>query len=291
MTLILDGHAVASAMLQKLKHAISHNTRSIKPKLAFILVGQHAASETYVGMKKKRCEEVGITSEVIRLEAHASEQALTARIEELNSDPSIHGILVQMPLPEQINPLSIMEAVDPRKDVDGFHPMNMGYLAIGSSRGLQPCTPAGIIHMLQYYNIPTLGKHAVIVGRSNIVGKPLALLLLHKAKFGNATVTVTHAHTQNLAGICQTADILLACAGSKHLIKKDFVKQGAVVIDVGIHKQIGPNNKTFLVGDVDYHDVFAKTSAITPVPGGVGPLTIAMLLENTWKSYCTLQEV
>ena len=243
------------------------------PRLAVIIVGSDPASEVYVRNKQRTCEELGIRSDHIALPAETSKEELLACIEELNVDPEVHGILVQLPLPAQIaeDEEEILSHIDPRKDVDGFHPVNVGHLVLGAP-GLRPCTPAGCIRMLDYAGIPIEGAHAVIIGRSNIVGKPMAHLLLER----NATVTICHSRTQNLAAIARTADILVAAVGRPHFVTADMVKEGATVIDVGINR-IAPKK---LVGDVDFDAAAAVAGAITPVPGGVGLLTVAMLMEN-----------
>lgn len=243
------------------------------PRLAVIIVGSDPASEVYVRNKQRTCEELGIRSDHIALPVETTKEELLACIEELNVDPEVHGILVQLPLPAQIaeDEEEILSHIDPRKDVDGFHPVNVGHLVLGAP-GLRPCTPAGCIRMLDYAGIPIEGAHAVIIGRSNIVGKPMAHLLLER----NATVTICHSRTQNLAAIARTADILVAAVGRPHFVTADMVKEGATVIDVGINR-IAPKK---LVGDVDFDAAAAVAGAITPVPGGVGLLTVAMLMEN-----------
>lgn len=243
------------------------------PRLAVIIVGSDPASEVYVRNKQRTCEELGIRSDHIALPAETTKEELLACIEELNVDPEVHGILVQLPLPAQIaeDEEEILSHIDPRKDVDGFHPVNVGHLVLGAP-GLRPCTPAGCIRMLDYAGIPIEGAHAVIIGRSNIVGKPMAHLLLER----NATVTICHSRTQNLAAIARTADILVAAVGRPRFVTADMVKEGATVIDVGINR-IAPKQ---LVGDVDFDAAAAVAGAITPVPGGVGLLTVAMLMEN-----------
>jgi methylenetetrahydrofolate dehydrogenase (NADP+)/methenyltetrahydrofolate cyclohydrolase len=232
-------------------------------------------------MKKKRCHEVGILSFDHELPYNTSEEALLHLIEELNSDPRIDGILVQLPLPPHIRTLDIVSAIDPRKDVDGFHPLNVGMMLLGESGGFFPCTPLGIQVLLNAAGVVLTGKHVVIVGRSNIVGKPLAALLMQKTPHGNATVTVAHSLSNNLSALCQSADVLIAAIGKPHFITGAMVKEGAVVIDVGINRL--PSGQ--IVGDVDFNLVAPRCSKITPVPGGVGPMTIALLLSNTLLSY------
>lgn len=277
---ILDGSSIALQIQEQVKAAISH-LHYRKPGLAFILVGTNPASRSYVNMKKKRCKEVGILSFDLELEETINEEALIEHIAALNANPAVDSILVQMPLPPHIDSLRVVQAIDPAKDVDGFHPMNMGKLLTGEPGGFIPCTPLGIQTLLFRAQIPLLGRHVVIVGRSNIVGKPLAALLVQKAPHANATVTLAHSLSHNLKEICRSADILIACAGSPRLIDASMVKRGAVVIDVGINRL----NPSQLVGDVDFDAVKPVCSHITPVPGGVGPMTIAMLLSNTLLSY------
>lgn len=270
---ILNGKYVA----EKIRHDLSIKVKNIKdktgrvPGLAVVLVGDDPASKTYVSMKEKACKKVGIYSEVYKLKADAQEHELLKLIHQLNSDEKIDGILVQLPLPGHIDEKKIIDAIKPEKDVDGFHPVNIGKLLI-NEKGFIPCTPYGIIKLLDYYGIEIEGKNAVVVGRSNIVGKPLAVLLLHR----NATVTICHSRTKNLPDITKKADILVAAVGKARIITSDMVKEGAVVIDVGINRIEGK-----LRGDVDYEKVKEKASWITPVPGGVGPMTITMLLNNT----------
>ncbi|NGX37576.1 MAG: Bifunctional protein FolD protein [Chlamydiae bacterium] len=277
--MIIDGKALAKTIEDKLKQAIGH-LKGRKPALAFIRVGEDPSSKTYIQMKKKKCGEIGILSVDRELPEETTEDQLLDEIDTLNADPNIDGILVQLPLPKHIHTHNVLEAIDPKKDIDGFHPLNMGKLLLGEKSGFFPCTPYGILILLDHAKIDTNGKHVVIVGRSNIVGKPLAALLMQKEKGANATVTVANSATKNLTEICQSADILIAAMGNPHFIKADMVKDGAVVIDVGISRADGK-----LLGDVDFDAVASKCSHITPVPGGVGPMTIAMLLSNTLLSY------
>jgi methylenetetrahydrofolate dehydrogenase (NADP+)/methenyltetrahydrofolate cyclohydrolase len=279
MSLIIDGTAIAKKIQDQITQAISH-LKHRPPGLAFILVGDNPASQTYVRMKKKRCEEVGIQSFDCLMSSDATEGQILREIEKFNQDPNVDGILVQLPLPWHINAITIMSAVDPKKDVDGFNPINVGKMLLGDNSGFLPCTPYGIQVLLTQSQIPLLGKHVVIVGRSNIVGKPLAAILMQKAPHTNATVTVAHSLTENLPEICRSADILVAAIGKPHFITGDMVKKGAVVVDVGINRI----NNT-IVGDVDFKAVAPLCSHITPVPGGIGPMTIAMLLSNTLLSY------
>ena len=279
MATLINGREIASHVRAELKNQIT-SLKGRKPGLAFILIGDDPASGSYVRMKQRGCHEVGIESHIVHLSAKISEKELLAEIDHLNCRQDIDGLLVQQPFPPQIDTQNIMNAVDPKKDVDGFHPLNMGKLLLGQINGLVPCTPLGIIQLLKAYKISTDGKHVVICGRSNIVGKPLAALLSQKSVWGNATVTLTHSHTPQLEQFTQMADILVGAMGRPHSIRADMVKQGAVVIDVGINRL-----EEKLVGDVAFEEVAPKCSYITPVPGGVGPMTIAMLLSNTLKSY------
>ena len=274
MARILYGKEFAARIKASAEHgAIALRERGVHPRLAVIIVGNDPASEVYVRNKQKTCEELGILSDHIALSAETSKEELLDRIDALNADAAVHGILVQLPLPAALASCEeeVLSRIDPRKDVDGFHPVNVGYLSIGAP-GLRPCTPAGCIRMLEYAGIRMEGAHAVIIGRSNIVGKPMAMLLLER----HATVTLCHSRTENLAAITREADILVAAVGQPHFVTADMVKPGATVIDVGINR-IAPKK---LVGDVDFAAVSEVAGAITPVPGGVGLLTVAMLMEN-----------
>lgn len=274
MARILSGKEFAARIKEDAARGVAElKAAGVLPRLAVIIVGSDPASEVYVRNKQRTCEELGIRSDHIALPAETTKEELLACIEELNVDPEVHGILVQLPLPAQIaeDEEEILSHIDPRKDVDGFHPVNVGHLVLGAP-GLRPCTPAGCIRMLDYAGIPIEGAHAVIIGRSNIVGKPMAHLLLER----NATVTICHSRTQNLAAIARTADILVAAVGRPRFVTADMVKEGATVIDVGINR-IAPKQ---LVGDVDFDAAADVAGAITPVPGGVGLLTVAMLMEN-----------
>lgn len=275
-TTLLSGKIFASQLKAEAKEKVEaiQAKYGVTPGLAVIIVGDNPASKVYVANKEKGCHETGIYSEVIRMPEETTKEELLREIHRLNHDDKIHGILVQLPLPKQIQAEeeAILEAIDPKKDVDGFHPINVGNLSIGKD-ALVPCTPHGCIRMLEMAGIPIAGKHAVIIGRSNIVGKPMAQLLLSR----NATVTVCHSRTANLAEITRQADILVAAVGRPYFVTADMVKEGAVVIDVGINRL---ENKK-LVGDVDFANVKPIAGAITPVPGGVGLLTIAMLMQNT----------
>lgn len=280
---ILEGKVFAAQIKQSVKVEVEKikATQRMNPGLAVIIVGENPASKVYVANKHKACEELGIYSEVISLPESISKEELLAQIISLNENPAIHGILLQLPLPEALKneEAELLKAIHPDKDVDGFHPVNVGKLAIGQEH-LVPCTPAGCIKMLELANVEIAGKHAVIIGRSNIVGKPMANLLLAR----HATVTICHSRTANLPSITRQADILIVAIGKAHFVTADMVKPGAVVIDVGINRL--PDKK--LVGDVDFEQVKEVAGAITPVPGGVGLLTIAMLLSNTVKAAALL---
>ena len=272
MSNIIDGKLVAAAVKERLAAEVTQlKNERIYPCLAVILVGEDPASQVYVRNKQKVCDEIGITSKQFNLPADCGQEKLLRLIYDLNVDDKINGILVQLPLPEGYDEKEVLEAISPYKDVDAFHPKNVGKIIIGEYDFL-PCTPAGIMELLSYYNIEIAGKECVVVGRSNIVGKPMSMLLLHK----NGTVTTAHSKTKNLADVCKRADILVAAVGRPGFITEDMVKDGAVVIDVGINRVDGK-----LCGDVDFENVSRKTSWITPVPGGVGPMTIAMLMQNT----------
>ena len=276
---IIDGKKIAGEITQEIGAEISA-LGGKGPGLAFILVGENPASQSYVRAKKKACGVTGIRSVLLEFAASMKESELIAQIEQLNRDPLIDGILVQLPLPDSIDEKRVMLAIDPRKDVDGFHPLNVGKMLLGDESGHLPCTPLGIKVLLERSGIGVEGKHVVIVGRSNIVGKPLAAILMQKKRGANATVTVCHSRSQGLAEITRSADILVAAVGSAGFIGPKMIKPGAIVIDVGIHRKEGK-----LVGDVDFENVLPIAGRITPVPGGVGPMTIAMLLNNTLQSF------
>lgn len=277
---LIDGKKIALEVRKQLKSEIQR-IGGRQPGLAFILIGEDPASQAYVRMKKKGCQEVGIYSEVLELPESISESQLLEVIQKLNENKHIDGILVQQPFPKHLKTPHIVEAIDPTKDVDGFHPTNIGKLLLGQEGGFIACTPLGIAKLLEKSGIDPTGKHVVIVGRSNIVGKPLAAILMQKKPFCNATVTLAHSASEDLEAICRSADILIAALGKPRFIKRDMVKPGAVVIDVGINRE----DDHHLVGDVDFDAVKDLCLAITPVPGGVGPMTIAMLLSNTLLSY------
>ena len=283
MTLI-DGKAVAEKIHAETRLAVAAlKARGVTPGLAVVLVGDDPASRTYVRAKGKMCAELGMHSVKHELPRETSQAELVALVERLNTDPTIHGILVQSPPPPQIDERAIIETIDPRKDVDGFHPRNVAKLALGDGDGFVPCTPLGCQRLLIESGIETAGAHVVVLGRSMIVGKPLALLLMNKGPGGDATVTVAHSRTRDLPALCRGADILIAAIGRPEFVRADFVKEGAVVLDVGINRvdDAALPKGYRLAGDVAFAEVAPKCRAITPVPGGVGPMTIAMLMANT----------
>jgi len=276
MATIIDGKAIAAKIRNELTAAVvGLKARGVIPGLAVVLVGEDPASKVYVSMKEKACTDVGIFSAEHKLSVETSEAELLALIAKLNADPKIHGILVQLPLPKQINTEKVLEAISPDKDVDGFHPYNVGRLMVGKPT-FQPCTPYGVMVMLKEIGFDLAGKSVVVVGRSNIVGKPVAMMCLQQ----HATVTICHSRTKNLADVVRSADVVIAAVGVPEMIKGDWIKEGAVVIDVGVNR-VGEKK---LVGDVEFAAAAARAGAITPVPGGVGPMTITMLLYNTVES-------
>lgn len=280
---IIDGKAIAAQIRGELESRIyALAARGVKPGLAVVLVGEDPASTVYVGMKEKKCQELGFHSVAHRLSVDTTQEELLAVVESLNNNPQIHGILVQLPLPKQIDEDTIIEAIDPDKDVDGFHPANIGRLVIGMDC-FRPCTPAGVQELLVRSGVETSGKHVVVVGRSNIVGKPVANILMQKADGANATVTVAHSRTADLKAVVQSADILIAAIGRAEMITGDWLKPGAVVIDVGTNRVDDPSRERGyrLTGDVDFASAGEVASMISPVPGGVGPMTIIMLMSNT----------
>ena len=282
---LLDGKSVAAAVLDECRAEVEAlKSRGTTPGLAVVLVGDDPASHVYVGSKVRTCGELGIFSRKIELPASTTQDELLKVVRDLNADPAIHGILVQSPPPKHINEEEIIRAIDPRKDVDGFHPENVAKLALEDPTGFVPCTPAGCMKLLEVAGIETNGAEAVVVGRSMIVGKPMALLLVSKKS--NATVTIAHSRSRDLPAICRRADILVAAVGRPEMVKADWVKPGAVVIDVGINRVADPSKKSGnrLTGDVAFEEVAPLCSAITPVPGGVGPMTIAMLMKNTLQA-------
>jgi methylenetetrahydrofolate dehydrogenase (NADP+) / methenyltetrahydrofolate cyclohydrolase len=284
---LIDGTAIARSIRADVAEQTARlRERGIRPGLAVVLVGDDPASAVYVRSKGKACVEAGMHSETIRLPATTTQDELLAHVDRLNADPAIHGILVQMPLPKQIDGETIIRRIRPEKDVDGFHPVNVGKLLIGDRDGFAPCTPAGVQELLVRSGVETRGAECVVIGRSNIVGKPMAALMLQGRSGADATVTVCHSRTRDLAAHCRRADILIAAIGRARFITADMVKPGAVVIDVGINRVDDPQarNGYVLAGDVDFANVREVASLITPVPGGVGPMTIAMLLKNTVRA-------
>lgn len=280
MAIIIDGKKVSAQVKEQVRIETEELVKKgIKPGLAVIIVGDDPASRVYVNNKKKACEKVGFLSKEFALPAATTQEELLSLVKELNEDKEINGILCQLPLPKGLDEKAVIEAISPLKDVDAFHASNVGKIMIGDYDFL-PCTPAGVMEMLHSYNIPVEGKECVVIGRSNIVGKPMAMLLLHE----NGTVTITHSRTKNLKEVTKRADILVAAIGKPKFVTADMVKEGAVVIDVGMDRD--ENGK--LCGDVDFENVKEKCSAITPVPGGVGPMTIAVLMKNTLKA-CKIQ--
>ena len=282
--IILDGKKTSNEIKEEIKTSVTANKALGKrpPHLAAVLVGNDGASLTYVGSKVRSCEYVGFDSTLIRLESNISEEDLLIHIRDLNKDDNLDGYIVQLPLPKHINEERILLAIDPKKDVDGFHPVNFGRMALELNAFI-PATPFGIIQLLERYKVPTTGKHCVVVGRSNIVGRPISILMSQKGHSGNATVTLAHSHTENLAVLTRAADIVIMALGIPEYLTADMVKKGAVIVDVGITRVPDKNHpKGYIIkGDVAYEEVAKKASFITPVPGGVGPMTIAMLLQNT----------
>ena len=288
MSIILDGKTTSN----QIKEELSVQVKGIKeagkrpPHLAAVLVGNDGASLTYVGSKVRSCERIGYDSTLIRLEDNISQDVLLETIEKLNNDPLLDGFIVQLPLPKHIDEEVVLHAINPNKDVDGFHPTNFGKMALGMETFI-PATPFGIMELLKRYKLDISGKHAVVIGRSHIVGRPMSILLSEKGNPGNATVTLTHSRTQNLAAITKEADIVVSALGVPNFLTADMVKDGAIIIDVGITRVPDVNHPKgyVIVGDVHYDTVKEKASHITPVPGGVGPMTIAMLLQNTMLAY------
>ncbi len=277
--MIIDGKKIAEELREKIKGDIKKISDNKKPGLAVILIGEHAASQIYVRNKEKFANEVGINSSVLRFDENISEEDLKNEIRKLNDNTNVHGILVQLPLPKHISQKDIIQSIDPNKDVDGFHPINVGNLSSGND-AMVPCTPLGCYYLIKKV-IPNLsGLNAVVIGRSNINGKPMAQLLLKE----NCTVTIVHSKTKNIEEICKNGDIIIAAVGKAKIVKSNWVKDTAIIIDVGINR-IEINGKNKIVGDVDFDDIQDKVKGISPVPGGVGPMTIACLLENTLKAY------
>jgi len=284
---LMDGRAIADQIHTEISQRIAAlKQRGVQPNLAFVRLGEDPASQIYVAMKERMSGRLGIASVTQVLPEATSETELLKRLAQLNADPTIHGVLVQAPLPPHINPAAIYAAISPQKDVDGFHPINVGKLILGDSTGFVPCTPAGIHELLVRSRIRIEGAEVVVLGRGNIVGKPMAALLIQKTRHANATVTVCHTQTRDIAAHCRRADILIAAIGVVEFVKADMVKPGAVVIDVGVNRAQDPNAKggSRLVGDVDFARVQPIAGRITPNPGGVGPMTIAMLMQNTVRA-------
>ncbi|MDP4586751.1 MAG: bifunctional methylenetetrahydrofolate dehydrogenase/methenyltetrahydrofolate cyclohydrolase FolD [Flavobacteriales bacterium] len=285
--ILLDGKATSKAIKEEIALEVSaRKDKGLKtPHLAAVLIGDDGASQTYVSSKVKACEKIGFTSTLIRKPANTSEEALLTIVEELNQDESIDGFIVQLPLPKHIDEQKVLLAIDPKKDVDGFHPENVGRMALGLPCYL-PATPYGIMQLLERYNVPTEGKNCVVIGRSHIVGSPMSILLSQNSNPGNCTVTLTHSRTKDLESIVRNADILVVALGKAEFVKGEMVKEGAVVIDVGITRVPDASNDRGyrIAGDVDFESVAPKCSFITPVPGGVGPMTIASLLKNTLQA-------
>lgn len=281
---LLDGKKISQQIKDEIKHTVSiRNKKGLKiPHLAAVLVGNDGASLTYVGSKVRSCDQVGFKSSLIQFEDSISEKYLLLKINELNNDDTLDGYIVQLPLPKHINEEKILLSIDPKKDVDGFHPTNFGRMAL-EMESFIPATPSGIMEMLKRYKIDISGKHCVVIGRSHIVGRPISILMSQKGEPGNATVTLAHSRTNNLEQITRKADIIISALGIPNFLKGNMVKEGVIIIDVGITRVTDENNpKGYVIkGDVDFEDVSEKSSFITPVPGGVGPMTIAMLLKNT----------
>jgi len=290
MTTIIDGRAIAEKVYAELRGEIAElKSRGLTAGLAVVLVGDNPASRAYVRAKDKMCRELGLHSVKLELPATTKQEELLARVNQLNRDPAVHGILVQSPPPPHIDEPAIIRALDPRKDVDGFHPLKIAKLSMGDNSGFVPCTPLGCLRLLRETNVSLSGANVVVLGRSMLVGKPMALLLLRKGV--DATVTVVHSRTRNIGEVCHRADVIIAAIGQPHFVKADHVREGVVVIDVGINRvdDSGSERGYRLVGDVDFDGVAKRAGAITPVPGGVGPMTIAMLMANTVKA-CLLMD-
>ena len=285
MTTVIDGKAVAADIREQLTNSVETlTTEGETPTLATVLMGDDPASETYVSMKHRDCEELGIEAQDVRIDGDAPADELFEAVEDLNADPDVNGVLVQMPVPDHVDKQAVLRSIDPEKDVDGFHPENVGRLVAGDAR-YKPCTPHGIQKLFESIDLDPEGKDVVVVGRSDIVGKPMANLLIQKAEGGNATVTVCHSRTDDLAAKTQAADVVIAAAGVPELIDGSMLSEGVVVIDVGVNRVDADTEKGYeLIGDVEYESAAEKASAITPVPGGVGPMTRAMLLYNTVKA-------
>ena len=284
---IIDGKAISEEILEELRHDLVGSNHGRAPSVAFVRVGEDPASISYVNKKQKVAASLGIESQLHVLPVEISQEDLIKQIDLLNQDDTVDGILVQAPLPKQIDSNTIFNRVNPEKDVDGFNVVNAGRLCQEDKEGFLPCTPAGIVELLKRSNVETAGKHVVVLGRSLIVGKPAGLLMMRQHPFGNATVTICHSRTKELAKVVRSADIIIAAIGKPRFVTEDMVKPGAIIVDVGINRIEDPSRKSGyrLVGDVDFDRVAPKTSLITPVPGGVGPMTVALLMKNTIKAY------
>jgi methylenetetrahydrofolate dehydrogenase (NADP+) / methenyltetrahydrofolate cyclohydrolase len=284
--MILSGKQIADQILDEIQEKIQNGSRKRPPHLAVVLVGEHPASLSYIAMKQKACEKVGIESKLHHFQSTISQQELTEVIQKLNQDPKVDGILLQLPIPDHLSQEHFIELISPEKDVDGFHPINLGRLLAGETGGFIPCTPLGIYELLNRGQIVTKGAHVVILGRSRIVGMPLAVLLAQK-QGANSTVTICHSASFNIKALAKEADILVAAMGKAEFVTADMVKEGAVVIDVGINRVEDPSKEKGyrLTGDVSFEAVSQKAKMITPVPGGVGPMTVALLMHNTWKAF------
>ena len=280
--ILLDGKKTSNDIKGEIALEVREivNNGGKKPHLAAILVGNNGASETYVNAKVKACEKVGFESTLVRLPDNVSEEVLLSEVDKINNNQDIDGLIVQLPLPSHIDEMKVTEAIDPKKDVDGFHPVNLGNLTAGSPIFI-PCTPKGILRFFEHYKIELSGKHVVVVGRSNIVGRPISILTSLKGRYLNATTTICHSGSSDLFKFTQMADVIILALGKPHFLKSEHIKQGAIVIDVGINRIENKEGRGILVGDADIKSLEGKASAITPVPGGVGPMTIAMLVENT----------
>ncbi|MFQ5890440.1 MAG: bifunctional 5,10-methylenetetrahydrofolate dehydrogenase/5,10-methenyltetrahydrofolate cyclohydrolase [Gemmatimonadota bacterium] len=281
---LIDGKEIARAVRAEVSREVAElQAEGMVPGLAVVLIGDHPSSHVYVGMKGKAAREAGIEARDVRMPADVSQDRILGALRDLNEDPAVHGILVQLPLPDHVDTPLVMQSVSPAKDVDGFHPWNVGRVMSGDPNAFRPATPAGIQEMLRRIDVDPMGKHAVIVGRSNIVGRPMAAILSQKQPWANATVTIAHSRTRDLGAITRLADILIVAIGRPHMVTADMVTEGTVVIDVGVNRVEDPSRPSGyrLVGDVAFDEVREKASWITPVPGGVGPMTIAMLLKNT----------
>jgi methylenetetrahydrofolate dehydrogenase (NADP+)/methenyltetrahydrofolate cyclohydrolase len=286
---LLDGRAIADGILEEIRAAVAGRAAALRPPgLAAVLVGEDPASQVYVRNKMQSCAKVGIESRLVALPATITGSALETQLAALNADPTVDGILVQLPLPSHLQPRTVLERLDPAKDVDGLHSVNLGKLVADDASGFVPCTPAGVVALLERGDVPVEGRRVVVLGRSTLVGRPLALLLLRRERGGNATVTVAHTRSRDVPALVREAEILVAAAGSPRFVRAEWLRPGAVVVDVGIHRVPAEAGRTRLVGDVDPAGLLEVAAAVTPVPGGVGPMTVAMLLRNTlvaWRRH------